>query len=86
MATTEIPTRSQMIRTLQRNHCQVKFRKSDGTTRTALATLIEDEVPYYEGKPGGDNREVIAYYDLERYSWRSFRVDAVKNFKVLPRD
>jgi len=83
MATTEIPTRSQMIRKLEKNEVQVKFRKSDKTTRTMRCTLRSDTVPYYDGKAGGENKEVINVYDLEKFQWRSFRVDAVKDFKVL---
>lgn len=83
MPATPVPTRAEMIRALRKNHCTIKFRKTDGTTREARGTLIEDEVPYYDGKPGGENRDVIAFYDLDKYAWRSFRVDSVKSFKIF---
>lgn len=83
MTTTEVPTRSQMIRLLQKGCYNVKFRKADGTTRTIYCTLQEDSVPVYDGKPGGENRDVVNVWDLHKNAWRAYRVDSVKTFKFV---
>jgi hypothetical protein len=39
-------------------------------------------VPTYSGKAGGENKDVVAVFDLDKNQWRSYHVDALKKFTV----
>lgn len=52
------------------------FTKMDGTTRTAVGTNKPTIVPNFytfKGANRKDNAAVLAYYDLEKNAFRSFR-------------
>jgi hypothetical protein len=59
---------------------EVTFTKKDGTERTMKCTLKEDLMLPYEKKTDRvkeENKETLAVYDLEKESWRSFRLDSI---------
>lgn len=52
------------------------FTKKDGTTRTAVGTNKPTIVPNFytfKGSTARANNAVLAYYDLEKNAFRSFR-------------
>lgn len=61
----------------------VVFTKKDGTERRMLCTLNESLVPVVESaEPKREkkvNDDVMAVYDLEAKSWRSFRWESIKS-------
>lgn len=81
-ANTELPTRSEIVRSLKKGEVTVKFRKADKTLRVMRCTLQEGVVPTVDGRAGGEDREVVVAYDLDKRAWRSFRMDALKSVKV----
>lgn len=58
----------------------VKFTKTDGTLRTMRCTLkdVPEYVPKTDRAPRKKNDEVMAVFDLDENSWRSFRIDSIK--------
>jgi len=62
----------------------IKFTKVDGSERTMKCTLNEslilplpEPVQEKEKKARKENENVIRVYDLEKESWRSFRLDSI---------
>lgn len=58
----------------------VKFTKKDGTERKLICTLKEDLMLPYDKKTDRvkeENKETLAVYDIEKESWRSFRLDSI---------
>lgn len=80
--TNELPTRGELLRMLKKGEVTVKFRKADKTVRTMRCTLEDDAIPSVDGKVGGDDREVITAYDLDKRAWRSFRMDSLRSVKT----
>jgi hypothetical protein len=79
----DLPNRSQQIRLLQKNIVTIKFKKSnERALRTMRCTLMPTLVPTYSGKAGGENKDVVAVFDLDKNQWRSYHVDALKKFTV----
>jgi hypothetical protein len=81
-AFTEVPDGKEWLTGLLRQGpVTVKFKKVDGTERTMKCTLSEDLIlpyPVSESKrEKKQNDEVLAVYDLEKESWRSFRLDNI---------
>ena len=84
MTNDELPNRSQQIRLLQKNIVTIKFKKSnEKALRVMTCTLMPNLVPSYDGKPGGENRDLVNIFDLDKNEWRSYHVDALKKFTVL---
>ena len=57
----------------------VEFNKVDGTPRSMRCTLLEQYLPEkaeFESTRKV-NDEVLAVWDLDKQSWRSFRLDTV---------
>jgi len=86
--------RQSIINLLNENVMEVTFTKKDGTERVMKCTLSPMLLPtevketntneVTEGKkPRKKNLEVVACYDLEAEGWRSFRLDSLKDFKVV---
>lgn len=80
-------TRQEMIEKLVEGKCKVIFQKKDGTERTMICTLQEGVVPpaskedpLSQKKVRAVNEEVLPVWDVEKESWRSFRVDSVVSF------
>jgi len=88
--TTPIVDRRTMLKNfLKDNKVEVTFRKVNGETRVMNCTLCEDFIP---GKldnnigikpPPKINDNVLAVYDLDKNSWRSFRIDSIIETKLL---
>lgn len=58
----------------------VTFTKKDGTERAMKCTLKEDLMLPYDKKTDRvkeENKEILAVYDIEKESWRSFRLDSI---------
>ena len=76
--------REELITKLKENVCVVSFKKKDGTNRNMKCTLKESVVPkatkedpLSQKKIRALNEEVVPVWDVEKESWRSFRVDSV---------
>lgn len=62
--------------------CMVQFTKVDGTKRTMKCTLAESLIPPPTGAKKTErtkpvNEDVLAVWDLEKFGWRSFRLDTL---------
>ena len=71
---------------LKRKIVQIKFKKKDGTERVMKCTLQEDIVPVYEKKTERvkkANDEVLAVWDLEKDSFRSFKLDSLIDYQII---
>ena len=71
---------------LKRKIVQIKFKKKDGSERVMKCTLQEDVVPIYEKKTERvkkQNDETLAVWDLEKDSFRSFKINSVIDYQVI---
>lgn len=71
---------------LKRKIVQITFKKKDGTERVMKCTLQEDLVPIYEKKTERvkkQNDETLAVWDLEKDSFRSFKLDSVIDYRTI---
>jgi hypothetical protein len=71
---------------LKRKVVKITFKKKDGTERVMKCTLQEDLVPIYEKKTERvkkQNDETLAVWDLEKDSFRSFKVDSVIDYRAI---
>ena len=76
--------KSQVEDMLRRNVCVVEFTKvSNGAQRNMICTLRKDIVPPLKGTGGPPSPEVIPVWCLDKNGWRSFRVDSVRNVRVM---
>ena len=74
---------------LQHNVMKVEFTKTDGNVREMLCTLQESFTWPYEKKTDKvkpENNDVIAVWDIEKQSWRSFRIDSILSAVVVEAD
>jgi hypothetical protein len=84
MMASEIDTKEgrEWLRGVLRMHeTTVVFTKKDGTERTMVCTLAEDQIPSEKAPKGAGKAksdEAIAVFDIESQDWRSFRWDSVK--------
>ena len=65
---------------------KVEFTKTDGNVREMLCTLQESFSWPYEKKTDKvkpENNDVIAVWDIEIQSWRSFRIDSILSASVV---
>lgn len=79
---TDPEAKNWLIGILKEAEVLVKFRKVDGTERVMKCTLNESlmlplpsEKETTRTKKTNDN--VLAVYDMEKESWRSFRLDSI---------
>jgi hypothetical protein len=74
-------TRETIKSKLKQGDCKITFTKADGTLRTMICTLQEGLIPPQEPKKTDrvkkENDDVLAVWDLELSSWRSFRFDSI---------
>ena len=86
--TSELQDRTSLLADLHTNVVTVTFTKKDGSERVMRCTLQEEFLPAQdvkdikEGKVRNKSEEVVAVWDLEKESWRSFRLDSIKAVKV----
>ena len=82
MKTSEV--RKEMNDALKEGIATVTFTKKDGTKRVMEATLMTEFMPIVDSsKPKVKrkvNEEVLAVFDIEKDSFRSFRIDSVVSF------
>lgn len=72
--------RDWLISHLKYGPVDVTFTKKDGTERTMKCTLKEELMLPYEKKTDRVKEistEVLPVYDLDKESWRSFRLDSI---------
>lgn len=66
---------------LEKGECVIRFKKADGTTRTARARKY---YPDTESKSTRDrNPDQIVYWDLDKEAVRSFNVNRLESFEVV---
>jgi WYL_2, Sm-like SH3 beta-barrel fold len=79
-------TKDEIQTFLRENITSVLFQKKDGTQRAMLCTLKADVLPPYERKEGEPAKkksdESLAVWDLEKESWRSFRIDSLISYSA----
>lgn len=87
ISTTEnnfLQKRNQIKALLENFIATVVFTKKDGTERLMKCTLKEDQI-IIPAKNTGINKteEVLSVWDVEVNAWRSFRVDSVKEVRLV---
>ena len=76
-------TRKEIINILNLDVQEFKYTKVDGTERVARGTRNPMLIDEYDATPKGTGIEkegVIAYYDLDKEAWRSFREESFVEF------
>lgn len=88
-------TKEEVSKLLKESNCEVTFTKTDGSERIMKCSLCENVLKPYikeaeerkqqmiaegkEVKERPENPNVLSVIDLEKQSWRSFRIDSIKN-------
>jgi hypothetical protein len=81
--------REALVSSLQKNIMSVIFTKKNGEERTMHCTLNETLLPETTWREELDeskkkeNLEVLAVWDVDIDAWRSFRLDSIKDLKVI---
>jgi hypothetical protein len=76
--------KTELLQWLKTNEVEVIFTKVDGTERIMKCTLKSEFLPESlatHHKTPSD--QVVNVFDLDKQSWRSFRLDSIKSVKVL---
>jgi hypothetical protein len=82
---------------LRQTHCQVTFKKVDGSIRVMPCTLRPESLPAQVQEssnnqeltakntklPKAENPNTIRVYCLDKKEWRSFRIENVISVKIL---
>lgn len=76
-----------LVGMLKSGEVLVKFRKVDGTERTMRCTLNESlmlplPVVSENKRTKKQNDSVLAVYDIDKESWRSFRLDSISSIEI----
>jgi hypothetical protein len=77
--------RDWMAGILKQERMNVRFVKTDGTTRDLHCTLRADLIPEViveaVSKPAkARSTEVLSVWDLDNAGWRSFKLDSIQTF------
>ena len=76
--------REALVKSLQKNIMSVVFTKVNGEERKMLCTLSEHILPETFGESKRkENLEVLSVWDIDNDGWRSFRLDSIKDLRVL---
>ena len=76
--------RDALVKSLQKNVMSVVFTKVNGEERKMICTLSEYIVPETTSESTKkENLEVLAVWDIDKDAWRSFRLDSIKDLKVI---
>ena len=79
--------RDELVNALKSGIVEVNFTKVNGEVRTMKSTLKEDLLPQQidleESISKKKNDNVIAIWEVDLKSWRSFRIDSVNEWKPL---
>jgi len=83
-------TKDELKKLLSENKLSVLFTKKDGEKRAMLCTLQADYLPVTDKKEGDEVKKVkkqsdenISVWDLEKNSWRSFRLDSLISYSII---
>lgn len=73
---------------LESAHVLITFEKQDGSLRDINCTLHSSKLPPLKEetetkKKRKVNHEVIPVWDLDKQSWRSFRIDSIVNSPIV---
>ena len=74
-----------LVEGLKRNLMKVVFTKVNGEERTMLCTLHESVLPepIITESTKKVNPDTISVWDIDNNGWRSFRIDSIKEVKVV---
>lgn len=82
-------TKNELKDLLKKTVVTVNFKKKDDTLRKMICTLNEDYLPEVTNagdqeskKTKKESPDAIAVWDLEKHSWRSFRIDSIINYET----
>jgi len=81
--------KSELQENLRKCAANITFTKKDGTVRRMYATLMADYLPAVIVEeqaahvPRVQNDEVLAVWDLDKQSWRSFRLDSINEIQYI---
>jgi hypothetical protein len=79
--------RDELVNALRSGIVEVNFTKVNGEVRTMKSTLKEDLLPQQidleESISKKKNDNVIAIWEVDLKSWRSFRIDSVNEWKPI---
>jgi hypothetical protein len=80
-------TKSALEKLLKSKIVEIKFNKKDGSNRTMLCSLKSEFLPKKEiteiKKSKKEHNNVLSVWDLEKDSFRSFRIDSITNYQVV---
>ena len=70
-----------VIEMLNSGPTRILFEKDDGSIREMTATLRIDLLPQQKenAKTRKDNLDVIKVFDLDKRSWRSFKIERLRS-------
>mgnify|MGYP003972628885 FL=1 len=77
--------REVLVEGLKRNLMKVVFTKVNGEERIMLCTLHESVLPepIITESTKKVNPDTISVWDIDNNGWRSFRMDSIKEVKVV---
>jgi glutaredoxin 3 len=85
MTTTAIDTditRRSLVALLKKNTCLLIFTKANNERREMKCTLNLDLIPAkdsdIQGELGGEDKNIVKVYDLEKKGWRSVRLASLR--------
>lgn len=76
-----------LVSMLKQGEVLIKFTKVDGSERTMRCTLDESlmlplPVSVESKRTKKQNDSVLAVYDIDKESWRSFRLDSISSIEI----
>lgn len=77
--------RAILVEGLKRNVMRVTFTKVNGDERVMRCTLHDSVLPEQNISEikKKENQDVLSVWDLDNSGWRSFRLDSIKEMKVV---
>jgi len=72
-----------LIKNLQNKVMKITFTKVNGEERVMECTLQEHMIPETNPANRKENEEVLPVFDIDKGSWRSFRLDSITNIEAL---
>ena len=75
--------RETLIKNLQNKVLKITFTKVNGEERVMECTLQEHMIPETNPANRKENEEVLPVFDIDKGSWRSFRLDSITNIEAL---
>jgi len=74
-----------LVEGLKKNVMRVTFTKVNGEERVMRCTLHDSVLPEQpiSGIKKKENQDTLSVWDLDNDGWRSFRLDSIKEMKVI---